>query len=134
MSGAFQVMAVEPDSAAFAEVLKLADAVLDQRRHIVSVIETAADDCVLGAFDGTRCIGFLRFFVQVVGAEEGRPPVVVDGSALTEGHVEALGVATDARRDESALPCRTAPWRFAVGLGATRCARGVLCPAARTTR
>ncbi len=82
----------------FEAVLCLADDVLDQRKHIVSAIETASEDRVLGAFDGDRCLGFLRFYVQVVGSEEGRPPVIHNGSPLTEGFVEAFGVHPDARR------------------------------------
>ena len=82
----------------FEAVLNLADDVLDQRRYIVSVIDTASENYVLGVFDGNRCLGFLRFYVQVVGSEEGRPPVMFDGSPVTEGFVEALGVDPAARR------------------------------------
>lgn len=82
----------------FEAVLDLADDVLDQRRHIVSAIATASEDFVLGAFNGKRCLGFLRFYVQVVGSEEGRPPVMRDGSPLIEGFVEAFGVDPTARR------------------------------------
>jgi ribosomal protein S18 acetylase RimI-like enzyme len=82
----------------FEAILDLADEVLDQRRHIVSAIKTASEDFVLGAFDGNRCLGFLRFYVQVVGSEEGRPPVMRDGSPLIEGFVEAFGVDPQARR------------------------------------
>jgi ribosomal protein S18 acetylase RimI-like enzyme len=81
----------------FEAILDLADEVLDQRRHIVSAIKTASEDFVLRAFDGNRCLGFLRFYVQVVGSEEGRPPVMRDGSPLTEGFVEAFGVDPEAR-------------------------------------
>ncbi len=93
-----QVIEVESGTERFKAVLSLADAVLDQRRHIVSAIEMASEDRVLGAFDGDRCLGFLRFYVQVVGSEEGRPPVIHKSSPLTEGFVEAFGVDPDARR------------------------------------
>jgi ribosomal protein S18 acetylase RimI-like enzyme len=92
------VIEVASGTEEFEAVLGLADEVLDQRRYIVSAIETASKDCVLGAFDGSRCLGFLRFYVQVVGSEEGRPPVMRDGSPLTEGFVEAFGVDPEARR------------------------------------
>ncbi len=82
----------------FEAVLTLADAVLDQRRPILSASETALEDHVLGAFEGPRCLGFLRFYVQVIGSEEGRPPVMHNGSPLTEGFVEAFGVHPEARR------------------------------------
>jgi hypothetical protein len=54
----------------FAAVLCLADDVLDQRRHVVSAIETASEDRAFGAPDGDRCLGFLRFYVRVVGESE----------------------------------------------------------------
>ncbi len=53
---------------------------------------------MLGAFDKDRCVGFLRCYVQVVGSEEGRPPVIRNGSPLTEGFVEAFGVHRESRR------------------------------------
>jgi ribosomal protein S18 acetylase RimI-like enzyme len=95
---AVEVIEVVWGTERFEEVLKLAAEVLDQRRHIVSVIETASESVVLGAFDRDLCLGFLRFFVQVVGAEEGRPPVLHNGSLLTEGYVEAFGVRPETRR------------------------------------
>jgi GNAT superfamily N-acetyltransferase len=98
VSSTVQVTEVEFGTERFKAVLNLADAVLDQRRHIVSAIETASEDRVLGAFDGDRCLGFLRFYVRVVGSEEGRPPVIHNGSPLTEGFVEAFGVDPAARR------------------------------------
>jgi len=98
VSGTVQVIEVGFGTERFKAVLSLADAVLDQRRHIVSAVEGASEDRVLGAFDGDRCLGFLRFYVQVVGSEEGRPPVIHNNSPLTEGFVEAFGVDPDARR------------------------------------
>lgn len=95
---AFEVIEVFPGSTPFEHVLALSDRVLEQRRYLTSLIETAAEDHVLGAFDDTLCVGFLRFFVQVIGADERRPPVHLDGVALTEGFVEAFGVAADRRR------------------------------------
>ncbi|MEW6475621.1 MAG: GNAT family N-acetyltransferase [Actinomycetota bacterium] len=82
----------------FEAVLALADRVLEQRRYIVSEVPGAFSDHVIGAFDGERCLGFLRFYIQVIGSEEGRPPVLLRGSPLTEGFVEAFGVDPKARR------------------------------------
>ena len=93
-----RVIEVASGTERFEAVLDLAGSVLDQRRYIVSAIETASQDHVLGAFDGERCVGFLRFYVQVIGSEEGRPPVTRGGSPLTEGFVEAFGVHPGARR------------------------------------
>ena len=42
--------------------------------------------------------GFLRYLIQVIGAEEGRPPVLHNGSPLKEGFVEASGVDPQLRR------------------------------------
>jgi GNAT superfamily N-acetyltransferase len=53
---------------------------------------------VLGAFDDSRCVGFLRYLIQVIGAEEGRPPVLHNGAPLREGFVEAFGVDPRLRR------------------------------------
>ena len=89
---------VVPGTAEFEAVLSLADDVLEQRRYIVSTIDAASTNCVLAAFEDGRCVGFLRFYIQVVGSEEGRPPVIRDGSPLTEGFVEAFGVHPGARR------------------------------------
>ena len=38
-----------------------------------------------------RCVGFLRFLIQVLGAEAGRPAVIYNGESLKEGYVEAFG-------------------------------------------
>lgn len=76
----------------------LADAVLAQRRYLVADMPAADSSHVLGAFVADRCVGFLRYFIQLIGAEEGRPPVLRDGVPLREGFVEAFGVAPEARR------------------------------------
>lgn len=89
---------VLPGTRRFESVLRLSDTVLEQRRFLVAAIESATESHVLGAFDGASCIGFLRYFVQTIGAAEGRPPVVRGGSPLTEGFVEAFGVDPAARR------------------------------------
>jgi GNAT superfamily N-acetyltransferase len=38
------------------------------------------------------CASFLRYAVQVIGADANRPPVIHNGVALKEGFVEAFGV------------------------------------------
>jgi GNAT superfamily N-acetyltransferase len=71
---------------------------------------------VLGAFQGARCVGFLRYVIQVIGAEERRPAVSYNGRTLREGYVEAFGVDPRLRRrgigtalqQEAARRCRTA--------------------------
>jgi hypothetical protein len=63
-----QVRDVQPGSADFGQVLALAARVLAQDRHLVSSVRGAQESRVLGAFDGTRCAGFLRYLIQVIGA------------------------------------------------------------------
>jgi GNAT superfamily N-acetyltransferase len=46
----------------------------------------------------TRCAGFLRYLIQVIGAEAGRPAVMHGGKPLREGYVEAFGVDPRLRR------------------------------------
>jgi GNAT superfamily N-acetyltransferase len=50
---------------------------------------------VLTSLDGA---GFLRYLVQVTGAEEGRPAVMHNGEPLLEGYVELFGVDPPRRR------------------------------------
>ncbi len=48
--------------------------------------------------DGARCAGFLRYLVQVIGAEESRPAVLHHDEPLLECYVEAFGVDPQRRR------------------------------------
>ena len=96
-----RVTEVRPGTADFQPVLQLAARVLAQDRALTAAItsaRSAVESHVLGAFDGGRCAGFLRYLIQVIGAEEGRPPVLRQGRALTEGYVEAFGVDPLLRR------------------------------------
>jgi GNAT superfamily N-acetyltransferase len=61
-------------------------------------VPTAKESHVLGAFRGARCAGFLRYLIQAVGTEEGRPPVTYNDAVLREGYVEAFGVDPQLRR------------------------------------
>ena len=93
-----RVAEVRPGTAGFQPVLELAARVLAQDRALTAGIPAALESHVLGAFAGGRCAGFLRYLIQVIGAEEGRPPVLRQGRALTEGYVEAFGVDPRLRR------------------------------------
>ncbi len=93
-----QVRDVQPGSTDFGLVLALAAGVLAQDRYLTSPMPGALESRVLGAFYGTGCAGFLRFLIQVIGAEAGRPAVIRDGQPLTEGYVEAFGVDPQLRR------------------------------------
>jgi GNAT superfamily N-acetyltransferase len=93
-----QVRDVQHGSADFEQVLALAARVLAQDRHLLSSVPGVQESRVLGAFDGIRCAGFLRYLIQVVGAEAGRPAVIHHGEPLKEGYVEAFGVDPRLRR------------------------------------
>jgi len=93
-----QVRSVQPGTPDFGQVLALAARVLAQERYLTSRIPGALESHVLGAFDGTGCAGFLRYVIQVIGAEAGRTPVIRAGQPLTEGYVEAFGVDPRLRR------------------------------------
>lgn len=93
-----RVVEVQPGTAQFEQVLILAALVLAQDRYLASRIPHALESHVLAAFDGTRCVGFLRYLVQVIGAEEGRPAVMHNDKPLLEGYVEAFGVDPKRRR------------------------------------
>jgi GNAT superfamily N-acetyltransferase len=93
-----QVREVQPGTAGFELVLALAARVLAQDRYLLSYFSHARESHVLGAFDRTRCVGFLRYLIQVIGAEAGRSPVLRNGQPLSEGYVEAFGVDPQLRR------------------------------------
>ena len=93
-----QVTDVQPGTAKFGRVLALAAQVLAQDRHLISSVPDVQESHVLGAFHGTRCTGFLRYLVQVIGAEAGRPAVMHNGEPLREGYAEAFGVHPQLRR------------------------------------
>ena len=93
-----KVAEVHPGTAQFDGVLGLAARVLAQDRHLTSHLSAAQESHVVAAFDGSRCVGFLRYVIRVIGAEEGRPAVMHHGAPLKEGFVEAFGVDPQLRR------------------------------------
>src|ERR1700722_3924641 len=93
-----RIAEVLPSTAPFADVLELASRVLAQDRDLTSVFPAAQESHVLAAFHGGQCAGFLRYLIQVIGAEEGRPAVTYNGAVLKEGYVEAFGVDPQLRR------------------------------------
>jgi GNAT superfamily N-acetyltransferase len=93
-----RVREVQPGTAGFELVLALAARVLAQDRYLVASFSHARESHVLGAFDRTRCVGFLRYLIQVIGADAGRPSVLRNGQPLSEGYVEAFGVDPQLRR------------------------------------
>jgi hypothetical protein len=63
-----RVREVQPGTAGFDLGLALAARVLAQDRHLASRFPHAQESHVLRAFDGPRCVGFLRYLVQVSGS------------------------------------------------------------------
>lgn len=96
--GSVEIVIVEPHEPRFDDVLRLADAVLDQRRYLVREFPAARQSRVVAAFHDAACVGFLRFVVQIIGESEGRPPVVSGSTPLSEGYIEAFGVDPGMRR------------------------------------
>ncbi|MCU0495171.1 MAG: GNAT family N-acetyltransferase [Chloroflexaceae bacterium] len=89
---------VQPDTAEFAALLAVAEQ-LNQMKYVLLHPTHVNESLVLGAWNGTECVGFLHLFVQVLGREEGRPPVLNStGEPLREGYVEAFGVRPGERR------------------------------------
>jgi hypothetical protein len=56
-----QVTEVQIGTARFDAMLGLAARVLGQDRHLTSDLPAAQESHVLGAFDDSRCVGFLRY-------------------------------------------------------------------------
>jgi len=92
------VVELQPGTIRFDAVQSLAAEVQSQDRHLTSDFPAAMESHVLGAFSASRCAGFLRYLIQIIGAEEGRPAVMRNGMPLTEGFVEAFGVDPQLRR------------------------------------
>ena len=62
-----------PGTEPFGMVLTLAARVLAQDRHLVSRFPAAGQSHVLGAFHDQRCVGFLRYLIQVIGTGRAGP-------------------------------------------------------------
>jgi GNAT superfamily N-acetyltransferase len=93
-----EVVPVATGSVRFDQVVALAGEVLAQDRYLKASLPHAEATVVLGAFRGDDCVGFLRYVVQWIGADCGRPPILRNGQRLREGYVETFGVAPSARR------------------------------------
>ncbi|CAN5595613.1 MAG: GNAT family N-acetyltransferase [Actinomycetota bacterium] len=92
-----EVVEVREWTGVYEELLSLADR-LGQARYIPAREDHIEESVLLGAFVEGRCVGFLRFMVQIIGSDEGRPPIFDAGRPLTEGFVEAFGVDAEYRR------------------------------------
>jgi len=86
-----------PGSAGLASALRLADE-LGQRKYLERAYPSTDRTILLGALAGDEAVGFLLLLLQVIGREEGRPPLLVDEAPLREGYVNAFGVAEAHRR------------------------------------
>lgn len=94
-----EIVEVTPADPRFDEVVELAATILGQDRYLLQRPHDAQEQShVVAAFAENRCVGFLRFAMQTIGEDVGRPPVLRDGAALREGYVEAFGVDPELRR------------------------------------
>ena len=94
----YEIVEVAPTDARFDEVVRLAATILNQDRYLLQQPDDYQESHLLAAFAENRCVGFLRFAVQTIGEDVGRPPVLHDEEALREGYVEAFGVDPRLRR------------------------------------
>jgi len=92
------IIQAEAGDRRFDELLRLSALILDQDRYLLAAIDHAEESHILGTFDGDRCVGFLRFHIQQIGRDVGRPPVLHQGGPLSEGYVDAFGVDPTSRR------------------------------------
>jgi GNAT superfamily N-acetyltransferase len=89
---------IQADTEAYRELLLIADQ-LDQAKYIAAREDYIDESILLGAFIADRCIGFLRFTIQVIGRDVHRPPIhSANGQPLREGFVEAFAVVPSERR------------------------------------
>ncbi len=93
-----EIVEVIPTDTRFDEVVQLAATILGQDRYLLERPDDTQESHIVGAFAENRCVGFLRFAVQTIGEDVGRPPVLHDGEALREGYIEAFGVDPGLRR------------------------------------
>ncbi len=96
-SSRIEVVALMSADERFDSVVRLAESVLEQDRYLLQELPGVLESVVVAAF-AERCIGFLRFVIQEIGHDVGRPPIVQNGRTLTEGYVEAFGVDPEHRR------------------------------------
>lgn len=94
----FVIARLLPDDARFSDLEQLAKSILNQDRYLTHVQPHASESHILGAFLEGRAVGFLRFVIQPIGAEEGRTPILSGGSPIIEAYVEAFGVDPGIRR------------------------------------
>lgn len=92
-----EILEVETGTEAFSRLLALAEQ-MDQARYLTVQRDYYEESFLLGAFSEGFCVGFLRGVIQVIGSDEGRPPIPLQGVPLREGYIEAFGVSPSFRR------------------------------------
>jgi ribosomal protein S18 acetylase RimI-like enzyme len=92
-----EVVEVRDSTDAYTELLDVA-CQLNQAKYIPVREHHIDESILLGAFFHQRCVGFLRFLIQVIGSDQGRSPIISAGQPLREGYVEAFGVLPEHRR------------------------------------
>lgn len=78
-----QIKPVRSDTQEHQALLEAA-AALEQTRYVLAREEPIRESILLGAFIQGQWVGFLRFVVQVIGSDAGRPPIELAGKPLLE--------------------------------------------------
>jgi GNAT superfamily N-acetyltransferase len=108
---------VSPDTRLYEAVVDVAEK-LGQKRYIVRDYPFAQSRLLLAALErGDDPCGFLLALVQIVGKEEGRSPILLNGQPMLECYVNAFGVLPDFRRQGIGQALQEAAIRIADDLG-----------------
>lgn len=110
------IVEVGEQTAAYDQLFALAGR-LGQAKYIPVREQHIQESILLGAFIDDRCVGFLRFVIQIIGSDQGRPPIEMDGRPLIEGFVEAFGVDPEWRRQGIGQQMQARAIAFCTGKG-----------------
>lgn len=91
------IVEVRENTDAYRDLLAVA-VQIDQARYVPVKETHIQESLLLGAFVEYECVGFLRVLVQIIGSDEGRPPIKDAGEPLREGYVMAFAVVPHYRR------------------------------------
>ena len=75
----------------------LQDCAPDQVKFVTGSYFDHGENIALGWFAREKLVGCVRYCVQEIGMEQRTPPIVRDGSTLTEGKINAFAVDKEYR-------------------------------------
>ncbi len=67
-----EIVEVQENTDAYRDLLDVAVRI-DQSRYVPNKETHIQESILFGAFLGDQCVGFLRFTIQIIGSDEGRP-------------------------------------------------------------